>query len=235
MESLCLSGVRRYVPPCIKVSNRFRYKWSEMSRCHKYFVILSLTIGALTCSSLCAQESPNNKGRSEHIKDETGEAHVDFVVRLGQGGFRDSRSPENKLGGGQLALDIKPRGTPIALSISSEYYTNSANPTHTYEISSLFAINILYHSQFEKMEKLNYFLGGGIGRLEVPNGETESDKSTTGSLINVEAGVHYPAFWKIGVYGVVKYLRAQKSENGRKVIDFNEGIVLLGFTFNFSL
>jgi len=51
---------------------------------------------------------------------------VYLTIRLGQGGFRDDRSPIGKLGGGQLTLDIKPVKYPIALSITNEYYTNSA-------------------------------------------------------------------------------------------------------------
>jgi hypothetical protein len=156
-------------------------------------------------------------------------------LRLGQGGFRDSRSPIGKLGGGQLALDIKPSTLPIALSISSESYTNSANPTHSYEISSLLSVNMLYMAQLFNIERANYFLGGGIGWLEVPKGEDDPDARVKGNLYNLEAGIHVRAFWKIGFYGVAKYLSAQKKVNNIKVIDFNEGIILLGVTFNFSL
>ena len=68
-----------------------------------------------------------------------------FTIRLGQGGFTDDRSPIGKLGGRQLTLDIKPRTFPIAISISNEYYTNSADPTHSYEIAGLIAANFLYY------------------------------------------------------------------------------------------
>ena len=37
---------------------------------------------------------------------------IDFTIRLGQGGFTDDRSPIGKLGGGQLALDLKPINIP---------------------------------------------------------------------------------------------------------------------------
>jgi len=40
---------------------------------------------------------------------------------------------------------------------------------------------------------------------------------------------------RIGFYGIAKYLYARKKVNNIKVIDFNEGIILLGATFNFSL
>ena len=68
------------------------------------------------------------------------EKNIHFTLRLGQGGFKDDRSLTGKLGGGQLALDIKPIMFPIAISVSNEYYTNSANPTHSYEIASVKSI-----------------------------------------------------------------------------------------------
>ncbi len=158
----------------------------------------------------------------------------DFTLRMGEGGFRDSRSPIGELGGGQLALDIKPVMSPVAYSISSEYYTNSADPTHSYEISSLISLNILYMAQLFEYEKTNYFLGGGIGWLKVPNSVGAIDSKLSSNLYNLEAGIHMRAFRKIGFYAVVKYLRAQREVNNIKVINFNEGIFLLGVTYNFS-
>ena len=160
---------------------------------------------------------------------------VYFTFRYGQGGFRDDRSPIGKLGGGQLTLDIKPAELPIALSISSEYYTNSADPTHSYEIAGLLAINTLYMATPFKSERITVFGGGGIGWLIVPEGENEPDAMESGFLYNLEGGINVKAFWKIGFYGVGKYLYAQKTTDGIKRIDFNEGIVLLGITFNFVL
>lgn len=163
------------------------------------------------------------------------EKKIYFTLRLGQGGFKDGRSPIGKLGGGQLALDIKPHQCPIALSFSSEYYTNSPNPTHSYEIAGLFAVNMLYMTQLFDIERATLFLGGGIGRLNVPKGEEEPDVMVRGILYNLEGGINVRAFWKIGFYGVGKYLYAKKTTHNIKVIDFNEGIVLLGITLNFSL
>ena len=74
-----------------------------------------------------------------------------------------------------------------------------------------------------------------MGWLEVPKGEKEPDAMVRGGLYNLEGGINVRAFWKIGFYGVGKYLYAQKTTNGIKGIDFNEGIVLLGITFNFGL
>jgi hypothetical protein len=160
---------------------------------------------------------------------------LDFTIRLGQGGFSDDRSPIGQLGGGQLAVDIKLKNIPIAISISSEYYTNSADPTYSYEIDDLTAVNILYMNQVFSSERAIFFAGGGIGKLEVPKDEDESEARNKGILYNLEAGVNYKAFWKIGFYGIYKYLYSKKEVNNIKVIDFSEHIILLGVTFNFSL
>jgi len=206
-----------------------------MFRSPLFFLILFIGLVPFSSTQLYAQNEKNHTKYSHTETDTPKEKKVDFILRFGQGGFRDSRSPIGKLGGGQLALDIKPSTLPIALSISSESYTNSANPTHSYEISSLLSVNMLYMAQLFNIERTNYFLGGGIGWLEVPKGEDDPDARVKGNLYNLEAGIHVRAFWKIGFYGVAKYLSAQKKVNNIKVIDFNEGIILLGVTFNFSL
>ncbi len=163
------------------------------------------------------------------------EKKIYFTIRLGQGGFKDNLSPNGKLGGGQIALDIKPRKFPIAISVSNEYYTNSSNPTNSYEIAGLIAVNFLYMTKLFKTEAVNLFVGGGIGGLEVPKGEDEPNAMERGILFNFEAGVNIRIFWKIGFYGIYKYLYANKEVNNVKVIDFREHIVLLGITFNFGL
>ena len=160
---------------------------------------------------------------------------VYFTIRLGQGGFKDDRSPIGKLGGGQIALDIKPSKYPIALSISNEYYTNSPDPTHSYEIAGLIAVNLLYMTKLFKSGRTNFFIGGGIGGLEVPKGENDSDEIEKGIVYNMEVGVNVRVFWKIGFYGIGKYLYARKEINNVKVINFSERIILLCITFNFGL
>ncbi len=160
---------------------------------------------------------------------------ADITIRLGQGGFSDDRSDLGILGGGQVALDIKPNKFPFAVSISNEYYTNSAEPTHSYEIAGLMAFNILHMTKPFKSKRINVFGGGGIGWLEVPKGEAEPEARERGIVYNLEAGINIMIFWKIGFYGIGKYLYAKKETNNIKVIDFSECIVLLGLTFNFSL
>ena len=158
-----------------------------------------------------------------------------FTIRLGQGGFSDKRSPLGKLGGGQLTLDIKPAKLPLALSISSEYYTNSADPSHSYEIPGLTAINILYTAPMFDSKRVNFFTGGGMGWLKVPKGEAEPGAVVRGSHYNLEAGMKVRVFRIIGLYGICKYLYAKKAAGGIDIIDFSEFIILLGITFTFSV
>lgn len=156
------------------------------------------------------------------------EKKVYFTIRYGQGGFSDTRSPIGKLGGGQLAIDIKPSKLPLAISISNEAYTNSNDPTEPYEISGLVLVNCLYSDYFFKNNRLNVFAGAGLGGLKVPQGINASTKAM---LFDVEAGINTLLFWKIGLYGTYKYLYA----NNGNVINFSEHIVLVGITFNFGL
>jgi hypothetical protein len=197
---------------------------------HLFSILLLLSFVLLLCYKLNAQKLVSSTDSLSSTKKK-----IYFTIRLGQGGFTDDRSPIGKLGGGQLALDIKPRTFPIAISISNEYYTNSADPTHSYEIAGLIAINFLYKKKLIKTERLNFFAGGGAGVLEVPKGEDEHDATERGILYNIEGGINFIVFWKIGCYGIYKYLYAKKEIKNEKVIDFNEHIVLLGITFNFSL
>lgn len=159
---------------------------------------------------------------------------VDLVVRFGQGGFKESRSETGSLGGGQLALDIKPASYPIALSVSSEYYKISQKATHPYEISNLICVNILYMAQLSGYERIRYFAGGGFGLLHVPKAEDDSSATRRGTLYDLEAGIRVHIYKGFGLYGSAKYLYAQKKEDGVKVIDFSEGIVLLGLSYRFS-
>jgi len=198
---------------------------------------LSIIYLFLLPNNICAQDVHSQRLQNHQTvsADSTKEKKVNFTVRIGQGGFNDERSPIDKLGGGQLTLDIKPQTLPIAISISNEYYTNSADPTHSYEIANLTSINVLYMKKLNKYPRTNVFLGGGIGRLEVPKGEKEPDAMTRGNMYNLESGINVRLFWKVGFYGIYKYLHARKNDNGVYAIDFNEHVALFGFTINFSL
>ncbi len=196
-------------------------------------LLLFIGIGYLSSNQLYAEEMQAQKHQT--VSSASNEKKIYFTFRIGQGGFSDDRSEIGKLGGGQLTLDIKPGKYPFAISISNEYYTNSADPTHSYEIAGLTAVNLLYMDKLFENEWANVFLGGGIGGLKVPKGENNPDTMVKGIVYNFEAGINVRLFWKIGFYGIGKYLYAQKKNYGIKVIDFSERIVLLGFTFNFSL
>jgi hypothetical protein len=151
---------------------------------------------------------------------------VYFTIRSGQGGFTDARSDIDKLGGGQLTLDVRLAKYPLALSLSEEYYTNSPDPTHSYEIASMAVLNLLYMKKLSR--RINLFSGGGICLLEVPDNESGYEN---GFGIDAELGINVIVFWKLGLYGMYKYLYA--NDNG--LIDFNEHIGMLGITFNFGL
>lgn len=159
---------------------------------------------------------------------------VDLVVRFGQGGFKESRSETGSLGGGQLALDIRATAYPVALSVSSEYYKISQKAVHPYEISNLVCMNLLYTAQLADYERVHYFAGGGFGILHVPKAEDDSGATRRGTLYDLEAGIRVHIYKGLGLYGAAKYLYAQKTEDGVKVIDFSEGIVLFGLSYRFS-
>ncbi|MEA2076922.1 MAG: hypothetical protein U9O95_02775 [Candidatus Marinimicrobia bacterium] len=159
----------------------------------------------------------------------------DLTIRSGQGGFIDERSPIGKLGGGELTLDIKLRDLPFALSFSGEYYTNGPDPTHAYEIAGSGTYSLLYMNKLFSWERVNVFTGAGPGYMEVPVEDALPAKIyETAWYLNVEAGINVRVLWKFGLYGVYKYMYAYK-EGGSILIDFNEHIVLLGLTFNFSI
>jgi len=156
-----------------------------------------------------------------------------LTIRLGQGGFNDDRSPIGKLGGGQMAFDIKSSSSPFAVSFSTEYYTNSPDPVHSYEISDMAVLNLLYVKQLFYSKDIYFFSGGGAGWLNVPRDNSKTHRTVRGIVYNFETGVHGRIFWKIGLYGIGKYLYARKKENNVVVIDFNEWIILVGLSLYF--
>lgn len=227
------------------IINKGSYKYMKMKNIFLYFVLLNLSfLNLYSQNENILSEEVLSDSNYECITDLSNDSvdildTVDnklffFTIRLGQGGFNDNRSPINKLGGGQLALDIKYNQYPIAISISTEYYTNSSHPTHTYEISDIKSINILYMSKFYN-NNLNIFAGGGIGLLEVPKSEENPDLKIKTISYNFEIGLNYEVIWNFGLYGIGKYLYACKNIDGVNIIDFSEKIVLLGITYNFSI
>ncbi|TEU00020.1 MAG: hypothetical protein E3J23_03550 [Candidatus Stahlbacteria bacterium] len=158
---------------------------------------------------------------------------VSFTLRLGiMGGLVDERAPDKKLGGGQLALDLKLDKVPIAFSISWEYHKKSPDAIHPYEIEGLLAVNTLYLTPVFN-EKADVYLGGGIGLLDVPK-VGDPDNTQRGILLDAVAGINYKAFWKIGFYVEGKYIYASKTVNNVKVIDFSDPGFMVGISLNFD-
>ena len=130
-------------------------------------IILLLPVWCDSCTRLQAQ-SLKGTFNTTATDSQTSSKRVEFSIRLGQGGFQDERSPIGQLGGGQLTLDIRPVNLPLAFSLSGEYYTNSPEATHNYEIADMTVINLLYVVDPCRWERLRFFAGGGLGKLKVP-------------------------------------------------------------------
>lgn len=163
---------------------------------------------------------------------------VDVTLRLGEGGLRHDSAPDGVLGGGQLALDVKPCKYPIAISISQEYHKKDPVADSPYEIESLVAVNMLYMATIAKKkpeeELVVYavgYLGGGVGGLSVPKIE-DPDAMERGVLFDVVCGINIKIFWKIGFYIEGKYIYSRKTIDNIKVIDFNDVGAMVGLSLN---
>jgi len=111
------------------------------------------------------------------------ENKLNLTLKFGQGGFNDDRSPEGKLGGGQVALVLQHRNYPIAISLAGEYYTNSPDPQNSYEISDMTVINGFYSKYFLNKKRLQIFGGPGVGIMTAPQ---LNEKSVNSILFNWE-------------------------------------------------
>lgn len=195
-------------------------------------------VAALCLIAAASARSHADEGDDrERLRDTTSidGKHASLRLRFGMGGFREGRSPEGQLGGDQVALEIGPVKSPIAVMYSAEFYTNSPDPTNPYEIESLHALNVVYSHALFEFDEASYFVGGGFGRLKVPAGETAPGGRIGADLFNLEAGINVRIWRGLGLYGLLKYLHSEKTVNGVKVVDFDENIVLLGVTYRFSL
>ena len=158
---------------------------------------------------------------------------VDITLRFGQGGFRDARAPGGILGGGQIALDVKLGEFPIAISTTLEYYTKDPVADSIYEMSGIIVVNALYLVP-RTHERVDFFLGGGIGKVDVPRGAAYPDVMVMGIMYDIVAGINVEAFWKIGFYIVGKYMYSSKEIDNIKVIDISDFIGLVGISLNFE-
>lgn len=169
------------------------------------------------------------------VNDIQADKKYDYTVRYGQGGFSDSRSPEGKLGGSQVALDIRLKDSPFSILVSSEFYTNSQFPTHNYEISKIYSINLLYHTKFPIINNTTLFFGGGIGTLKVPESETNPNSTISTSLLNLGLGLYLRPHKQFGYYALLKHIQADRDVNNIKFIDFDELIFLVGISYDFNI
>ena len=100
----------------------------------------------------------------------------------------------------------------------------------------LWAINIAYMSKPFEIERLNVFLGRGIGRLGVDKQGPDSEvKGPRCPLYNLGGGINVRAFWAIGFYVVGRYYYAQEETDVIEPIDFREWGFLFGFSVNFGI
>jgi len=159
---------------------------------------------------------------------------VDITLRFGQGGFRDARAPDGILGGGQIALDVKLGELPIAISTTLEYYTKDPVADSIYEMSGIIFVNALYLVP-RTHERVDIFLGGGIGKVDVPRGAAYPDVMLMGIMYDLVAGINIEAFWKIGCYGVGKYIYSSREIDNIQVIDISNLVALVGISLNFNL
>ena len=148
---------------------------------------------------------------------------TEITVRLGQGGFRDSRAPDGKLGGGQFCLDVKLPDLPLVISIGQEYYTKGPDATLACEIPSLFMCNAFFMKALSRKWPTNLYIGGGFGLLEIPQGDQAV-------AIQAISRIDTKLIWKIYGYAEGKYIFSNKG-----LIDFNEVALLLGIGFKFEL
>ncbi len=180
----------------------------------------------------------NSDGSSqdESIVEKKKTKNTFYTLRLGIGGFADDRSPKGKLMGGQFIFDFKPFKFPIAGSISLvEFYSSSSDPQFSYQIQNMGVFNIFYVSKPFKSKRLKVFCGGGLGGLQVPKDDAKHDDDWATSLVyDLEAGLNYQLFKKIGLYGTGRYIYAHKESEGVTLIDFNEIIFVAGVSYNFG-
>lgn len=158
-----------------------------------------------------------------------------YSVRYGMGGFSESRSPEGSLGGGEIAFDIHLTKLPLSFSVSQESYTNSANPTHPYEIPRMTTASVFYYDRLNNSEKISYFVGAGAGKINVPQSELTPKPYVSGSYINIASRVHYQIGQHFSLYAHIKHLSADRAVNNIKVIDYNDTVFLFGLGYNFQI
>ena len=204
------------------------------SRLFRWFMTCVILVMVV---EVCAEEimSISNDEQLTEVAPSIESKNYNYTLRYGMGGFNDGRASGGSLGGGQFGLDVHVNDSPLSVLFSSEYYTNSEEPTHSYEIRQLYAVNLLYHFQMVSIRNTSLYVGGGFGKLNVPESESNPGKSISSNLVNIEVGIDYQPYEHFGLYGLVKYLKAERDVANVSFVDFDEIIFLAGVTYGFNI
>jgi hypothetical protein len=170
---------------------------------------------------------------------------VGITARFGMGLLWDDRASGGTLGGGQLALEMRLNTIPLAFQLANEYW-NKGNLEHAYEIESYYAAKVLlvgyigdimpFLFTIPPTTKTTYlYLGGGAGRISVPQIIDDPSERVTGMAFDAVCGANVRLFWKIGLFVEGKYLYSKKTTNNIEVIDFSDLGCLAGLSLNFDL
>jgi hypothetical protein len=155
---------------------------------------------------------------------------VVWNLRLGMTGVVYDRAPEDELGGGQFAFDIKPFGNPLAFNLSQEYYTKDPVADSTYEIESFIIFHIFFMKEL-KEDLLTGYFGGGAGMMRVPEDSDPATDNTVSAIAGSGvAGLNLKIARVIGIYLEGKYIRVMK---GKNYIDLNNFGFAGGLSINF--
>jgi len=151
------------------------------------------------------------------------------IRTLGKGAFGEVFLATEKISGKKVAikclLEKVPENQESILheikSVSKLSHPNVINYFHSFYDEGLLYLVMEYCSC-------------GLGWLKVPKDGSE-EKNYTAMVYDLEAGVNVRVIWKFGFYTIYKYLYAHQEKNNVAVIDFNEHIMMIGITYNFSL
>ena len=191
--------------------------------------MIAISLFIIVSSNQFPAIAENSKPNNENI------AALNYSVRYGIGGFSESRSPEGSLGGSQIAFDIHLNHIPLSFSVSQESYTNSPEPTHSFEIARMISASVFYFDPFNNMNNFSYYLGLGVSKLNVPRSEISPKPYLSDNAINIASRIHYKISKHLSFYTLVKHLSADKSVNNVNLIDYNDTILLFGLGYNFKI
>jgi hypothetical protein len=136
--------------------------------------------------------------------------------------MHDSRAPSDSLGGGQLSLHILLDDVPLGFSIAGEYYTKGPDPTQPYEIEDLVMANAFYVRPLDVGIFRNLSVGGGVGRLSVPQEESATAFQAAAILDTKLA-------WRISGFAEAKYVYCHSG-----AIEFDNFALLFGVGFRIT-